>query len=80
MQPNSVEELIKSHINCDYVEVNSEDERHYFAVIVSEQFEGLMKIKRHRMVYSALGDKLQSEIHAFSFNTYTPTEYQQLKG
>lgn len=80
MHPNSVEELIKSHIDCDFVEVTSEDERHYFAVIVSSEFEGLMKIKRHRMVYSALGDKLQSEIHAFSFSTYTPEEHQQLKG
>lgn len=78
MQANSVEELIKSHISCEHVEVNSEDQRHYFGVIVSSEFEGLMKIKRHRLVYAALGDSLQSEIHAFSFNTYTPEEYQAL--
>ena len=80
MQPKTVEELIQTHISCDHVEVNSEDERHYFAVIVSSEFEGLMKIKRHRLVYAALGDALQSEIHAFSFNTYTPQEYNDLQG
>ena len=80
MQANSVEELIKSQIKCSHIEITSEDQRHYFGVIVSSEFEGLMKIKRHRLVYSALGDSMQSEIHAFSFNTYTPEEFNSLQG
>jgi acid stress-induced BolA-like protein IbaG/YrbA len=31
------------------------------------------------MVFSALGDKMKSEIHALSMKTYTPSEWKQLK-
>lgn len=79
MEPKSVEELIAGHIHCQYVKVESEDQRHYSAVIVSNEFEGQSKINRHRMVYSALGDKIQNEIHAFSFQAYTEKEYQDIK-
>ena len=79
MQPQSIEELIKNHINCDYVKVESDDLTHFTAVIVSEEFNQKSKIMRHRLVYAALGDHMQSDIHAFSFQSYTPEEYRNLK-
>ncbi len=79
MQPQSIEELIKNHINCDYVKVESDDLTHFTAVIVSEDFNQKSKIMRHRLVYAALGDHMQSDIHAFSFQSYTPEEYRNLK-
>jgi len=47
---------------------------HYRLTIISSQFAGKPTQIRHRMVYSALGDMLQSEIHALSINAYTPDE------
>ncbi len=79
MQPQSIEELIKNHINCEYVKVESDDLTHFTAVIVSEDFNQKSKIMRHRLVYAALGDHMQSDIHAFSFQSYTPEEYRNLK-
>ena len=79
MQPQSIEDLIKNHINCDYVKVESDDLTHFTAVIVSEDFNQKSKIMRHRLVYAALGDHMQSDIHAFSFQSYTPDEYRNLK-
>ena len=79
MQPKSIEELIKNHINCHYVQVESDDLTHFTAVIVSDDFLDKSKINRHRMVYAALGDHMQSDIHAFSFQSYTTTEFKQLK-
>ncbi|HOP22039.1 MAG TPA: BolA/IbaG family iron-sulfur metabolism protein [Gammaproteobacteria bacterium] len=78
MEPSQIEELIAAHINCDYVKVESNDNRHYQAVIVSKEFEGKIKISRHRLVYSALGDSMQNAIHAFSFQAYTPEEYNKI--
>ncbi len=80
MHPNDVEALIKSQINCQHLEVSGADQRHYEAVVVSTDFEGLMKIKRHRLIYQALGDHMISDIHALSIKAMTPSEYQALKG
>lgn len=79
MQPKSIEELIENHINCDFVKVESDDLTHFTAVIVSEEFTNKPKLARHRLVYAALGDHMQSDIHAFSFQSYTPDEFSNLK-
>ncbi len=78
MHPKEVKKLLSTHINCEHIEVLGEDQRHYEALLVSKEFEGLMKIKRHRLIYQALGDHMISDIHALSINAYTPSEYQQL--
>lgn len=47
---------------------------HFTVVIVSEVFEGLPLIKRHRLVYEAAADLLPSVIHALSIRAKTPAE------
>jgi BolA protein len=48
---------------------------HYTLTIVSEAFEGLMLLKRHRLVNEAAKELLSSEIHALSISAKTPTEF-----
>lgn len=79
MHPDDVEQLIAKHIHCQHVAVEGEDRRHYAAVVVSDEFEGLSKLKRHQRVYQALGDHLKNDIHALTLHTHTPAEYQRLK-
>jgi BolA protein len=50
-------------------------ESHYKAVVVSEQFEGLSRLKRHQHVYGTLGE-LMGEFHALALHTYTAQEWQ----
>jgi BolA protein len=51
------------------------DGRGHFTVrIVSAQFNSLGRIERHRMVYAALGDLMQDEVHALSIAAFTPEE------
>lgn len=78
MDPKTIEELIKNHFDCQIVEVQGEDRTHYEALVVSAEFEGQMKIKRHRMIYAALGDHMISDIHALSIKAYTPEEHNNL--
>jgi BolA protein len=52
---------------------------HITALIVSQNFEGLKLLERHKMVYSALGNLMQNDIHAFSMKTYTPDEWAKHK-
>jgi len=47
---------------------------HYVLRIVSAQFAGKNTMARHRMIYSALGDMMKSEIHALNIQANTPDE------
>ena len=50
------------------------DGAHFEAIVICPEFKGKNEIQRHRMVYAALGDKMQQTIHALSFKTKTPDE------
>jgi|TARA_B100001142_G_scaffold98514_1_gene100482 acid stress-induced BolA-like protein IbaG/YrbA len=44
-------------------------------LIVSEQFEGLTSLQRHKLVLSALKEHFQTgELHALSLKTKSPSE------
>ena len=47
---------------------------HYIVNIVSAAFTDKSPIQRHRLVYDALDDMMQSEIHALSIQARTPEE------
>ncbi|MCX8018271.1 MAG: BolA family transcriptional regulator [Rhodocyclaceae bacterium] len=47
---------------------------HYAVTIVAACFAGLPAIRRHRLVYDAVGDLMQRGIHALSIHAKTPEE------
>jgi len=49
---------------------------HFVVTIVSSAFDGKNPLARHRMVYDALGDAMNTEIHALSIKAHTPSEMQ----
>lgn len=51
---------------------------HYNLLIVSEAFEGLSLIQRHKLVYAEVGDLMQSRIHALSIRAKTPAEFERI--
>lgn len=56
------------------------DGYHYQALVISEQFEGMSKLKRQQLVYAALGKQIASgELHALTMKTMTPEEWGQNK-
>jgi BolA protein len=48
---------------------------HYHVLVVAEVFEGLSRIAAQRVVYQALADLMESEIHALSMHTMTPQQW-----
>ena len=72
--PQDVQRYIADGLACDHLEVEG-DGRHFFATIVSAEFEGLMRIRRHQRVYAALGERMREQIHALSMKTLTPAEW-----
>jgi len=55
-------------------------ESHFKVVAVSNNFSGLMLIKRHRMINELLADELKNKIHALALHTYTKDEWQEENG
>jgi acid stress-induced BolA-like protein IbaG/YrbA len=72
--PQSIRDAIAASIAYEVLEVDG-DGQHFQAVIVSPAFEGQSRVKRHQLVYAALGERMRSEIHALSMQTLTPGEY-----
>ena len=72
--PLEVRRYIADGLQCDHLEVEG-DGRHFFATIVSAEFEGMLRIRRHQRVYAALGDRMKAQIHALSMKTLTPGEW-----
>ena len=74
MTTDEITQLIENHIDAIAVDVRSEDNTHFAALVVSEEFEGLRPLQRHQLVYAALGEKVGREIHALSIQASTPDE------
>ncbi|WP_424946327.1 BolA family protein [Candidatus Spongiihabitans sp.] len=71
--PQDIQNWISQGLENSEVTVDG-DGQHFEATIVCPDFEGKSLIQRHKMVYSALGDKMKSEIHALSMKTLTSAE------
>ncbi len=54
--------------------VPSGSESHFKVVIISQEFDGLRLIARHRKVNQVLAEEL-SQIHALSIQAYTESEW-----
>lgn len=72
--PSEVQRYIAQGLTCEHLAVEG-DGRHFFATIVSAEFEGSSRVARHQKVYKALGDRMREQIHALSMKTLTPAEW-----
>ncbi len=45
---------------------------HFRVRIVADAFRGVSRITRHRQVYAAVGDLMQTDIHALSVEALAP--------
>jgi acid stress-induced BolA-like protein IbaG/YrbA len=80
MTAQELQALIAAGLPCDHLEVQG-DGRHWYATLVSREFEGKRLIQRHQRVYATLGTRMQTdEVHALSMKTYTPAEWQAQGG
>lgn len=75
MTADQLQALIAAGLACEHIELTG-DGRHWYATIVSHEFEGKRPLQRHQRVYATLGQKLHTdEVHALSMKTYTPAEW-----
>ena len=80
---------LEEHLSIHHLEISDDSAHHigheqnvsggghYIALIVSDSFNGMSLIERHRRVYKALGGLIGGKIHAFSMKTLTRAEYDR---
>jgi BolA protein len=72
-QPVSLEIEDQSHLHAGHA--GARDGKGHFQVdIVAAAFGGKPPIKRHRLVYEALGDMLETDIHALIIHASGPEQ------
>ena len=71
LQPASLEVEDESHLHAGHAGAR-DGKGHFRVTIVSDQFKGLSPIKRHRLVFAAVGDLMDTDIHALAIEARTP--------
>ncbi len=81
-----IEKQLQSEFAPQHLEVENEShqhsvppnsETHFRVVLVSAQFSGQSRVKRHQRVYAALQAQLDGPVHALALHTYAPDEWRQ---
>ena len=73
LAPDAIEVTDDSHKHAGHAGARG-GQGHFSVEIVSAAFTGMLPLARHRLVYAALGDMMQTDIHALSIRARTPDE------
>jgi BolA protein len=69
--PSELEVVDDSHQHVGHAGAR-EGKGHFTVRIISNAFAGMTPLARHRAVYAALGDMMQTDIHALSIQALVP--------
>jgi len=72
--PESLQVDDESHLHAGH-EGAIDGRGHFRVLVISDKFVGQTAIKRHRMVYQAMGELMQTDIHALTIEAFTPDEF-----
>ena len=70
--PTVLEIIDESHKHAGHA--SAKGGGHYIVRLVSHAFDGKTTLQRHRMVYEAMGELMQGEVHALSIQAHSPQE------
>ena len=73
LAPTLLELADDSHLHAGHAGAASGG-GHYSVKIVSERFDGLRLVMRHRLVYDAVAEMMRAEIHALAITALAPSE------
>ncbi|MCC7410386.1 MAG: BolA family transcriptional regulator [Gammaproteobacteria bacterium] len=71
--PLRLEVRDESHLHAGHAGARS-GRGHFRVTVVSDRFAGQAPLARHRAVYAALGELMQTDIHALTITALTPAE------
>ena len=76
MDTKSIKNIIQSSLSDSQVEVidTTGGGDHFSVVVISDIFENMSLINRHKLIYKALNQFISKEIHALQLKTLTKKE------
>lgn len=74
LEATHVEVIDESHLHAGHAGAK-DGGGHFRAVIVSERFAGMNRVKAQQLVYGVVDDWMGREIHALSMKTFTPESW-----
>lgn len=83
-----LENRVRQGLQVDSLKIENEShmhsgpatESHFKLALVSPDFEGLAKVRRHQKVYALVAELMHNPIHALALHLYTPAEWQAQEG
>ncbi|CAI3923159.1 DNA-binding global transcriptional regulator BolA [Commensalibacter communis] len=71
MDVSEIDERLRNAFPDANIDVGAlkKDGRHFYCKIAAKEFEGLNKVKQHQLVYKALEDYLDGDLHALALET-----------
>lgn len=74
MQAREIEAMIKAALPDARIEIRdlAGDGNHYSAMVVSDAFRGLSRVRQHQLVYEALKGNMGGVLHALALQTSAP--------
>src|SRR5690554_5663556 len=82
---NAIEAKLNKAFSASILQVENEShkhsvppdsETHFKVTLISDQFEGQPKVRRHQAIYQTLAEEMQGGVHALALHLYTPGEWE----
>jgi BolA protein len=74
LTPSRLDLIDESALHAGHAGARPAGESHFRVLIVAATFAGKSRLERQRMVFAALDDLMQTDIHALSIAALTPDE------
>ena len=71
LNPSFIDVINESHLH----NTPPDSQSHFKVIIVCDEFNGKMPVKRHQLIYGLLADELRHQVHALALHTYTQEEW-----
>ena len=79
MDLQEIEGILQEALTLSFVKVQG-DGSHFQVIAVGDCFEGATRIKRQKMIYAPLQERISSgEMHALTIKTFTEEQWQKDK-
>jgi len=78
---NDIKIMLETGLPGATVIVNGDDGVHFDAIVISEEFVDLSRVKQQQRVYQIVDEHIRTgALHALALKTYTPTQWANKDG
>ena len=86
---SQIEQKLKGNLNMSHSEILNEShmhnvpagsESHFKLVLVTDDFQNLSLLARHKMIYGLLDEEMKGGVHALALHTYSEDEWAKKQG